>query len=340
MVSEGHNKKSISLKKIIKYLFLLSIAGILLFFSFREVKWADFIDGLKSCNFYWIGVSMLVGIAGFVFRALRWRMLLQPLNGGVTFKESYNGVAIAYLTNFAVPRAGEFARCGVVAREKRVTFEGALGTVVVERTIDLVCLLGWMVVLLLFRWNEFGGFLYDQLYKPLQEKFSLQLSWVAAIVLVAIALLGFIAWRSRERLLKVKFINKLANIFKGLLQGVVTLFTMKNKWLFIFYTAMIWLTYWLTSLTTIYAFPSVGHLDGVDALFLMIVGGLGWAVPVQGGLGAYHFIVSMALASVYGIVQSQGVVFATISHEAQALVMIICGIISVISISLSSKRNK
>ena len=64
----------------------------------------------------------------------------------------------------------------------------------------------------------------------------------------------------------------------------------------------------------------------------MIVGGLGWVVPVQGGLGAYHFIVSLALLKVYEIPQTMGVVFATISHESQALVMIICGAAAVIGI--------
>ena len=70
----------------------------------------------------------------------------------------------------------------------------------------------------------------------------------------------------------------------------------------------------------------------------MIVGGLGWVVPVQGGLGAYHFIVSLALWSVYSIPQTTGVIFATISHESQALAMIICGIISLISVGFKSKR--
>ena len=62
-------------------------------------------------------------------------------------------------------------------------------------------------------------------------------------------------------------------------------------------------------------------------------------VPVQGGLGAYHFIVSLALASVYGIAQTTGVVFATISHEAQALVMILCGVVSFISITQKKKKH-
>ena len=107
---------------------------------------------------------------------------------------------------------------------------------------------------------------------------------------------------------------------------------MKEKWLFLLYTLLLWGTYWCTSYATICAFPSVGHLNGADALFLMIVGGLGWVVPVQGGLGAYHFIVSLALLKVYEIPQTMGVVFATISHESQALVMIICGAAAVIGI--------
>src|SRR5574344_1722471 len=92
--------------------------------------------------------------------------------------------------------------------------------------------------------------------------------------------------------------------------------------------------------STILEFPSVGHLTLVDAMFLMVVGGLGWVVPVQGGLGAYHFIVSLAIATVYTIPQTEGVVFATISHESQAIMMIICGAVSLISINLSGKTIK
>lgn len=128
------------------------------------------------------------------------------------------------------------------------------------------------------------------------------------------------------------------NVLKGLAEGVFAAFRMQEKWMFVLYTLLIWLTYWLTSLTTIYAFPEVGHLGATDAIFLMIIGSFGWVVPVQGGLGAYHFIVSLALAKVFGIAQTTGVVFATISHEAQALIMIICGAASFISVSMWKKQ--
>ncbi len=331
---------SLPLKKILKYLLFLLLAGVLLYISFKEVHWGDFIDGLKGCNFWWIAVSMFVGFLGFVARALRWRLLLLPLNSKVTFKEAYDGVTVAYITNFAVPRAGEIARCGVVARSGKVTFEGALGTMVLERAFDMICLLLWIVVLLLFKWNEFGGFMSQELYLPLKERFDSNLIWFMAAIVVAGIALCAAAWIYRKRLLQVKLFAKIAEILKGLGAGLLAAFRMKHKWMFLLYTAFLWFTYWLTSYTTIQAFPSVGHLTGSDALFLMIVGGLGWVVPVQGGLGAYHFIVSLALAKVYGIVQTTGVIFATISHESQALVMIICGAVSLISLSLAKKSKK
>ena len=325
-------------KKVIQYLLLLALAGILLYFSFRGVKWSDFINGLKGCNFYWIILSVFVGVMGFIFRGLRWRLLLLPLNRDITFREAYDGVAIAYLTNFAVPRAGEFARCGVVAKSRKVTFEGALGTVVLERGFDMLCLLLWILVLFLFKWNEFGGFLNDELFVPLQQRFSTGLVYIALVFVVFVAAIGAAAWIYRKRLLEIPFFAKVAGIVVGLAKGVFTAFKMEHKWLFFLYTALLWGTYWLTSYTTIQAFPSVSYLNGSDALFLMIVGGLGWVVPVQGGLGAYHFIVSLALWSVYSIPQTTGVIFATISHESQALAMIICGIISLISVGFKSKR--
>ncbi|MBQ2132726.1 MAG: flippase-like domain-containing protein [Bacteroidales bacterium] len=327
------------MKKALKYLAFLLLAGILLHFSFKGVKWSDFISGLQSCNWWWIAASMAIGILGFLFRALRWRILLRAINKDVTLGETFNGINIGYITNFIFPRAGEVARCGVIANTRKVSFEKSLGTVVLERSLDMVCLLLWMFLLLLFTWGEFGSFIKGEILQPLQGKFSslvLPLSILCAVAVAGCAAL----WIFRKRLMEIKIVGRIMQVIKGLLEGVFSAFRMEEKWMFFLYTLLIWLTYWLTSLTTIYAFPQVGHLNGIDALFLMIIGGFGWVVPVQGGLGAYHFIVSLALAKVYGIAQATGVVFATISHEAQALVMILCGAVSLISVSMWKKSSK
>ncbi|MDD4492527.1 MAG: UPF0104 family protein, partial [Bacteroidales bacterium] len=135
-------------------------------------------------------------------------------------------------------------------------------------------------------------------------------------------------------------LRKITNIVKGVLKGLLSGFRMPQKWLFIIYTVLLWVCYWLMSYTSIMAFPSINQgLGASDALFLMMVGSFGWVIPVQGGIGAYHLIISLALASVYGISQTTGVIFATISHESQALTMLLCGAISLISFTLSKRKS-
>jgi uncharacterized protein (TIRG00374 family) len=331
------NKKS-KVASVVKYLALLVLAGVLLYFSFKGVKWSDFIEGLKNCNWVWIVVSMAVGVLGFLARALRWRLLMLPLNKEITNREAFDGVNVAYLTNFAFPRAGEVARCGVMAKTGKISFEGALGTVVLERVVDLLTLIIWVLVVLLIRWQEFGSFMTENLFEPLMGKFSSAIVPIAIIVAV-LALGGFLLWHYRENIIKNRVFAKIFGIINGLKDGLLTAFKMERKGLFFLYTLLLWGTYWLTSMCTILAFPQVSSLNAVDALFLMVIGGLGWVVPVQGGLGAYHYIVSLTLAAVYSIPQVTGVVFATISHEAQALTMIVCGLLSFISISAWNKKR-
>ncbi len=325
------------MKKALKYLAFLLLGIILLLFSFKGVKWNDFLAGLRNCNWWWIVASMIIGVAGFLFRALRWRILLKAINKEVTLRETFDGINIGYITNFIFPRAGEVARCGVIAKTRKVSFEKSLGTVVLERGLDMVCLLLWMFLLLIFTWSEFGTFMENEILEPLKGKFN-TLAWPIAIIAFLTIACAAGLWFFRQKLSESRFVGRIMNVLKGLAEGVFAAFRMQEKWMFILYTLLIWLTYWLTSLTTIYAFPEVGHLGATDAIFLMIIGSFGWVVPVQGGLGAYHFIVSLALAKVFGIAQTTGVVFATISHEAQALIMIICGAASFISVSMWKKQ--
>lgn len=321
----------------IKYILLLAVAGIFLWATFKGVKWEDFLAGLRSANFWWIGASMLGGILAFFIRALRWRLIMLPLGKPIKVRDCWDGVNIGYLTNFAIPRAGELARCGVVSRKTGLPFETIAGTVVLERSIDVVSLIFVTFSVLLFSWDTFGTFINHEILSALEQKFSVNLALMAGIAILAFCVFIYIVYRYRK---KHPILIKINEIVKGIIKGVISGFKMPQKWLFIIYTILLWLCYWLMSWTTIMAFPAVLGLGAGDALFLMMVGSLGWLVPVQGGIGAYHFIISLALASVYGITQTTGVIFATISHESQALTMLICGVISLISFTLSKRKQK
>lgn len=330
--------KKKSLRRTIQYFVLFLVALVLLYFAFREVKWSDFVTGLKSCNFWWIALSMATSILAFIVRALRWRLIMLPLNPDIKRREAYDGVTIGYLTNFAFPRAGELARCGVIAKTGKASFESVVGSVVLERGVDLISLIIVVLTIIVFKWSMFGEFLINNLWEPASSSFSVGILFFSIFAAIIIAIVLIYVYR--KKLSEKRFFRKITEIVKGLWSGLVSGFKMKSRGLFLFYTVALWGCYWFMSMTTIFAFPVGDNLNGMDALFLMTVGSLGWLVPVQGGIGAYHFILSLALYSLYGIEQSQGIVFATISHESQALTMLLCGILSLISISFFSTKKK
>ena len=134
--------------QLLKYVLSVLVAGILLYFSFRGLKWSDFIEAVRSCRPGWLLVAMLAGVASFFIRALRWRRIVLPVDGSVKVHDTFNAVNISYLFNLALPRVGELARCGYLARHCRSAgYDKLLGTVVLERLWDVLMMFIFVLVL-------------------------------------------------------------------------------------------------------------------------------------------------------------------------------------------------
>ena len=316
------------ISNIIKYILSAGVAIILLYFSFREVEWKDFMEGLRTCRWEFIVLSMVAGIAAFWFRGLRWRQLLLPIDPSTKRITTFNAVNIGYIANFVFPRIGEFVRCGVVARrseEKKASYDKVLGTVVLERGWDMLTMLMLLVVLLSARWEKFGGFFMTQMWEPLSARLDFSIWWIVSL-LACFGLACFcLVWKFRT---SGGICSRIWGLFIGLLQGFSSCFRMKDKWKFLLSTALIWSMYWLMAAATMWAIPVLDGLNMIDALFLSLAGSLGWLVPVPGGFGAFHFVVSLALQAIYGIPFETGIIFATLSHESQAITMAIFGGVS------------
>lgn len=311
------------LKNIIKYAVSASLAAVLLWFSFRDVEWASFMESLRSCRWEFVLLSMAAGSFAFWLRALRWRRLLLPIAPEVSRTTAFNGINIGNISNFVFPRIGEFVRCGVITRRSTATYDKVLGTVVLERSWELLVMLLLLAAVLVGGAERFGTFFMDEIWTPIASRFSLGMWPVAAAALVLTCGAGYALWRFRET---SPFCAKVTGVVRGLLQGFSSCLRMEKKWLFFAYTAAIWATYWLMAASTMWAVPFIHGLDLLDALFLSLVGGLGFAVPVPGGIGAFHFIISLALSAIYGIPPEMGVLYATISHTSQAVTQIFFGI--------------
>lgn len=325
-----------TIKKTLKYLASAAVAVLLLWFSFRDVEWASFAAVLKECHWGYVALSMAAGSFAFLLRALRWRRLLMPIDESISTLTTFNGVNIGMISNFVFPRIGEFVRCGVITRrsapvdpehpdKKKASYDKVLGTVVLERSWELLVMLLLLAVVVIAGFKRFGGFFVEQIWNPMAQRLDFSIWWIVAL-LVAVCVAGlWLLWRYRE---SNAFCSKVWGIFKGILQGFASCLKMDKKWLFFAYTACIWLTYWLMAASTVWAAPFLEHLDIIDALFLSLVGGIGFAVPVPGGIGAFHFVISLALSMVYGIPMEMGIVYATLSHTSQAITQIFFGAVS------------
>ena len=178
------------------------------------------------------------------------------------------------------------------------------------------------------------------MWQPFVESLPFKAVWLFVGIILFIVAIVLIFRAYRQKIASTRFGAKVIKVWKGLVDGVKAGFRMEYKWAFFGYSALIWIGYWAMSLFTLYAFPAAAGLSIWDALFLMVVGSLGWIVPVQGGFGAYHFIVAMTLVPVYGFTQSDGLIFATMSHESQVVQMLICGIISFITMQFTAKVQR
>ena len=316
-----------------KYAVSASLAFVLLYFSFRDVEWADFMEGLKSCRWEFILLSMAAGSFAFWLRAVRWRKLLLPIDGSITRMTAFNGINIGNISNFVFPRIGEFIRCGVITRRaepvspddpehKKASYDKVLGTVVLERSWELLVMLLLLAVVVVGGFNRFGGFFVEQIWTPMAQRLDFNIWWIVAVLALAGVAGCYALWRYRDT---NPVFSKVWGIFRGILQGFASCLKMERKWMFFAYTAFIWMTYWLMAASTVWAAPFLSELDLIDALFLSLVGGLGFAVPVPGGIGAFHFIISLALSGIYGIPTELGIIYATLSHTSQAITQIFFG---------------
>jgi uncharacterized protein (TIRG00374 family) len=328
--------------KVFNFFLFLSIGILLLYLAFRNIEFQLLVDKLKHANYFWILLSLLISFAGFIVRALRWRLLIEPLGYAPGRSNTFYAVMIGYLANFAFPRIGEITRCGTLNRTEKIPLDSLIGTVIVERSIDVITMILLIILIFFSKIHFFGDFLTNQIFNPAIEGFSGYFTkppivWIGIIGGFCLIIIGLILFR--KRLTRFSFIQKGIAIVKGVGNGLRTGFTMKRRGLFLLYTILLWTIYFLMTWVVVYALPATSHLKPIDGLFILVIGSIGITIPVQGGIGAFHWIVSLGL-TLYDIPKEDGLAFATLSHESQALFIVLLGTFSLAMLAIRRKRKK
>ena len=125
----------------------------------------------------------------------------------------------------------------------------------------------------------------------------------------------------------------------GILDGQKRFFKLKRLWAFLLHSILIWFCYWAMTYSAVFALPETAVLKPVDGLFLLVVGTFGFIVPAQGGIGAYHYIVALGL-TLYAVPREVGLTYATLTHGAQMILLILLGLISFMILFAVQKKSR
>ena len=324
-------------KSVVKYTLSFVLMGVLLFFSFRGINWNDFWESLRVCRWEWVILSMAFGYLTFILRAARWRMQLLPIDAKTSFRTSYDAINIGYLFNLVLPRAGELIRCVYITKhssrkengERKATYDKVVGTMVMDRSWDVVSGAIIIIILLILLRTSFGDYLYNSIKSGLMARKGML--FVLLGLMVAGVAFCFLVWVFRR---KGGVFGKIWRFLAGMADGFTSCLRMKHTWLFVLYTLIIWGCYFLMMYTVLLALqdvPALAPLGVTDAVFLMLVGTVSTLIPVPGGFGAYHSFLLATLSSVYGIPASIGITVAVLAHESEALMQLLAGLVSYIT---------
>ncbi|MBC3539558.1 lysylphosphatidylglycerol synthase transmembrane domain-containing protein [Rufibacter sediminis] len=326
---------------VLKYLLLLAVSVFLMAYALRSINFTAVKAELAQANYVWIGATLLLSVAGYVSRAIRWRMQYAPLGYTPQVRHTYHALMVGYLANVVLPRAGEVIRCTWLRRSSGVPVNVSLGTVITERVIDLVMLLLCMSLTLLFEFERLQNFFLDLFSERLT---GIQQNLQTLYLLGAIAVIGtgLVVWYTYKNIAKLRenvIFRKVSDFARGIWQGIFSIAKMEQKGAFIFHTLFIWFTYYLTSYLAFFALPGTEDLTWQAGLAILVVGGLGMSAPVQGGIGVYHILVRTALL-LYAVPLDKGMAYALITHTTGALLVVLMGGISLVASLAQSKEEE
>ena len=321
------------MRKLISFLklFLPLLLGFsLLFYEFKNIQLDDFLFKLDQTRYGWIIGSIILSLLAYVARAYRWQLLLKAADQKVSTFRLTLAVYVGYLANLFFPRLGELIRCVVLKKINQIPMSISIGTVVSERIIDSLFLLFFLTIALFSEFDlifTYFNNIFNTFHIPLNSILYATLTFLVTITVVVLLII-----RSQTPLsVRIK------KIFLEVLKGILTITSIQSKYLFLIATSVMWLTYFFMSYMMFFILEETSSLSLIAGFMLLVSGGIALTLPVQGGIGTYHAMITMMLG-LYGIENTTGLFLATLLHSSQVLSIIIFGGASLV-ITLRIKRN-
>ncbi len=317
-------------RKVLSTLLFFAIGMGLFWLAMQGVEDTDaLVRDMRSAKWWGIAASFLMGYLAIVSRGLRWNLLLAPMGHYPSPSRSVHAVAFSYFANAFVPRSGEVARCAALNQTDDIPVDLLLGTVITERVVDFLMLFGLVAFSLVTNLQAF---------LLLMEKAELPAT-ASLVTLAALGLagLGLVFWLVQQKG-RSGLLGKMASFLQGIGQGIQSVLAMEKRAAFMAHTFFIWVMYFLMSYVLFLAIPAVDTIGLTDAVLVMVAGGFGMVLPAPGGIGSYHWAVSLGFAAV-GFVGDIGFAVANVIWLTQTLMMVAAGGLGYIVLFLYRMRR-
>ncbi len=326
--------KKETINTILKISFSLGLGILIFWYVYRDENMVDLMNNIKQANMFWIILPLFVALLSHFLRAVRWKMLIDPLGKKVNIWNIYGAVMAGYCINYLVPRAGEIARCGLVKKYEGVPFTELIGTLIVDRSVDIIVELIFIAMTVLLQYNEIMAF--ADSYHLTETLYNLLFNPILWLILAALVAIPFIF---RKKIMASSFFAKIKELGLNVLNGLKSVLKLEHKGLFILYSFLIFVCYYFMFYLCFYAFDFTENLSMLCGLSAFIMGSLGIIAPVQGGLGAWHFMVINTLI-LYGVAESDAQSFALLVHGSQTIMLISVGALAMLAMSILNKNKK
>lgn len=320
-------------KKVLRSLIFLSAGIVIFWLVFRDTDLSALKREFMKVRWKWIGVSLLLNLTSLLIRSIRWRLLFGPMQYKPSLFNLFLADVIMAFTNQVIPRGGEFTRLTVVHRTERIPFAKLFGSVLAERLTDLLILLILFGILITWQFQMFTKILHLEEFQGIEIGVN-QVLIIAGIVAAAVVT-GWILVK-KFKILK-KFNARLIQIRSEIREGFMSLMKIRKKGLFLALSLTIFVTSFFMFYVLFFAFPATAELSLTAAVFTFGLATSAFLLPIQSGLGAWHFLVIQALL-LYGIDPESGKAFSLIAHATTNLVNLPLGALALLILAL--KKNK
>lgn len=330
-----------NLRTIFQYLFFLGLGIFFAWLSLKNLN-KDNTDQIKTAfreARHWLAIPVfLILIGSHWIRAIRWRLLIEPMGYKPSRANSFFAVMIGYLVNMGVPRLGEIVKCTVLSRYEKIPADKLIGTIILERLIDALTLLVVFGITILLQ---------PQLYSQILDAFfngpeavpdkKISTLLVSALILAAVLLLTGLWMLIRRKNLK-DLLSLFLKIYRSVMQGVSSIRHLKKRGLFLFYTVLLWGFYLAGGYIGFMAFRET-EIYGIKEAFTILSAGSIGMIASPGGIGAYAYLIEKTM-QLYGLQYTIALAFGWILWLAQTVVILLGGILSFGALPYFNKKDK